>query len=125
MLDAAKAVKDGTISKAKVGELKGYLKSFKQPQAGEKDDLVMRVTLHVQSRGLKIEDKDPFDLKPAELRKACAQRGLNPMGERDELLKLLIESAGGSGAGGGAVELKGESMTIVRGKEWTFDSPAF
>ena len=130
MLDAAKAVKDGTITKAKVGELKGYLKSFKQPQAGEKDDLVMRVTLHVQSRGLKIEDKDPFDLKPAELRKACAQRGLNPMGERDELLKLLIESAGGSGAGGGAgaadagddeatklvkriLELDGDSVAIL------------
>ncbi len=61
-----------------------------------------RVTLHVRSRSLKIDERDPFDLKPAELRKACAQRGLNPMGERDELLKLLIDAEGGSGGGGGS-----------------------
>jgi hypothetical protein len=89
------------IYQAKVGELKAYLKAHKQPQAGEKDDLVTRVTLHVRSRGLKIEDKDPFELKPAELRKACAQRGLNPMGERDELLQLLIDAEGGGSGGGG------------------------
>jgi len=86
---------------AKVGDLKAYLKAHKQPQAGEKEDLVARVTLHVQSRSLKIDGRDPFDLKPAELRKACAQRGLNPMGERDELLKLLIDAEGGGGGGGG------------------------
>ena len=85
------------LPQAKVGELKAYLKANKQPQAGEKDDLVTRVTLHVRSRDLKIDDKDPFDLKPAELRKACAQRGLNPMGERDELLQLLIDAGGGGG----------------------------
>jgi hypothetical protein len=129
-LDAAKAVADGSIGKvqpvclcvcvsvclcvrtspcslapspqAKVGELKEYLKAHKQPQAGEKEDLVARVTLHVRSRSLKIDERDPFDLKPAELRKACAQRGLNPMGERDELLKLLIDAEGGSGGGGGS-----------------------
>lgn len=60
-------------SQAKAGELKEYLKANKQPQAGEKEELVSRVTLHVQSRALKIDDKDPFELKPAELRKACAQ----------------------------------------------------
>jgi len=34
---------------------------------------VTRITLHIKSRDLKIDDKDPFELKPAELRKACAQ----------------------------------------------------
>ena len=72
-------------------------------QAGEKDDLVQRVSLHVRcgnvllqgqlilaasclmcnflmecsSRGLNVDGTDPFELKPAELRKACAQRGNN------------------------------------------------
>jgi hypothetical protein len=109
---------------AKVGDLKEYLKAHKQPQAGEKDDLVSRVTMHVASRALKIDDKDPFELKPAELRKACAQRGLNPMGERDELLKLLIESAqsgdgggsssGGGGGGGGGDASDDEATKIVK-----------
>jgi len=34
---------------------------------------VTRITLHIKSRDLKIDDKEPFELKPAELRKACAQ----------------------------------------------------
>lgn len=117
MIDAAKAVKDGSIGKAKVGELKEYLKAHKQPQAGEKEDLMLRVTLHVRSRGLKIDDKDPFELKPAELRKACAQRGLNPMGERDELLKLIVDAAASSSGGGdgsGDADGDDEATKLVR-----------
>jgi hypothetical protein len=112
---------------AKVGELKEYLKANKQPQAGEKEDLVARVTLHVRSRSLKIDERDPFDLKPAELRKACAQRGLNPMGERDELLKLLIDAEGGSGGGGGSsgggAPGDDEATTLVKQVRDTYWNP--
>ena len=34
------------------------------------------------SRGLQVDGADPFELKPAELRKACAQRGANPSSSR-------------------------------------------
>ena len=63
------------------------------PTAGEKPALMLRIELHVNSRGLLVNGVDPFDLKPADLRKAVAARGLNPMGDRDELLGLLIPRA--------------------------------
>ena len=124
-MEMEKAVKEGNIGKAKVGELKEYLKAHKQPQTGEKDDLVLRVTLHARSRGLKIDDKDPFELKPAELRKACAQRGLNPMGERDELLKMIIEAASSSdgGAVGTAADGDDEATKLVK-RVLSFDGDA-
>jgi hypothetical protein len=80
MADMQKAVKDGSIKKQTMADLKAYLKKHGQTQAGEKEDLILRITLHVRSAGLDVGDgKNPFDLQPAELRKACAQRGLNPV----------------------------------------------
>jgi hypothetical protein len=46
--------------------------------------------------------KNPANLKPAELKKACATRGLSPMGYPDELLEALmgyLKKHGGSSGG--------------------------
>lgn len=46
--------------------------------------------------------KNPANLKPAELKKACATRGLSPMGYPDELLEALmgyLKKHGGSNGG--------------------------
>jgi hypothetical protein len=173
MVDMKSAVKNGSINKLKIADLKSYLKGVKlpqvrgsstqplpssssahfsshlaqrvwnrifrlaaprlknlhgphSPQAGEKEDLVLRCSLHVRSEGLDVGDgRNPFDLKPAELRKAVAQRGLNPMGEKDELLQLLIDhiekesggggaASGGGGGGGGKSSGDSEGVSIAK-----------
>lgn len=43
--------------------------------------------------------KNPATLKPAELKKACAVRGLSPMGYPDELLESLMTHLKSKGTG--------------------------
>jgi hypothetical protein len=113
-----KKLADGSLSREKLSDLKAYLKSVGQSQSGEKPSLILRIDLHVQSRGLQVNGVDPFLLKPGDLRKAVAARGMNPMGDKDELMELLVKrlvvesgaapanadgaaGAGGGGGGGG------------------------
>jgi hypothetical protein len=70
---------------------------------------MFRIKAHLDGGRLKIEGVNPAEMKPAQLKKECAKRGLSPMGYPDELLESLIAylkahpppSGGGGGGGGG------------------------
>ncbi|RHZ06718.1 hypothetical protein DYB31_013716, partial [Aphanomyces astaci] len=85
------------LQRAKLADLKQYLKEVKLPMAGELRDVAHRVKLHmdVVHEQLTVHvdgtSVSPFDLKPAQLRKQVALLGKDPQGNKDELLTLLIE----------------------------------
>ena len=69
---------------------------------------MFRIKAHLDGRRLQIDGVNPAEMKPAQLKKECAKRGLSPMGYPDELLESLIAylkahpPAGKSGGGGAA-----------------------
>lgn len=70
---------------------------------------MFRIKAHLDGVRLKIDGVNPAEMKPAQLRKACAQRGLSPIGNNDELLESLVAylkanppPGSGGGDGGGA-----------------------
>ena len=78
---------------------------------------MFRIKAHLDGARLKINGVNPAEMKPAQLRKACAQRGLSPIGNNDELLESLVAflkanpppGSGGDGGGcdgGGAAAAK-------------------
>lgn len=75
---------------------------------------MFRIKAHLDGDRLKIDGVNPAEMKPAQLRKACAQRGLSPIGTNDELLESLVAflkvnppaGGGGGGGGGGAAAVK-------------------
>eukprot|EP00959_Pyramimonas_sp_CCMP1952_P423732 8875948-Pyramimonas_sp.AAC.2 len=102
-------------------QLKEYLKEHKLPQNGEKEAQISRIQVHIDGQATLVDGVHPYRLAPAALRKVCtsacsppptpnycvnearsfdcaariqavAQRGLNPMGDKDELVKLLVDS---------------------------------
>ncbi|KAK3236817.1 hypothetical protein CYMTET_53066 [Cymbomonas tetramitiformis] len=94
-LDWAALISSNEIRSLKVPQLKSYLKSAKIPLGGEKDALVERIVCHWESRAFRVEGKQPWELKLAELRKALAVRGLSPMSdsaqEQDDLVRRLTD----------------------------------
>ncbi|KAF0692057.1 Aste57867_16801 [Aphanomyces stellatus] len=89
--------KQNQLKKAKLPELKQYLKGVKLSMAGELTDVAHRVKLHMDvTHGHLTVNVDgaavsPFDLKPTQLRKHVALLGKDPQGNKDELLTLLID----------------------------------
>ena len=71
---------------------------------------MFRIKAHLDGARLKIDGVNPAEMKPAQLKKECAKRGLSPMGYPDELLESLIAylkanppvGGGGDGKGAGA-----------------------
>eukprot|EP01135_Chromosphaera_perkinsii_P001426 Nk52_evm10s168 gene=Nk52_evmTU10s168 len=133
--DWLKVVKNG---KAKRNELKEYLKAVKLPQTGDVVDMGKRVLLHVDvvqyDLYVTLHDKgdakvSPFKLNPSQLMKALADRGLSPVGDKDELISRLVnnlrdmkkeEKSGGEGAAGtttgtaGAADGEDEGITLAK-----------
>ena len=101
-------------AKLKVAELKKLLKEKGQSGAGEKEDLMRRLTQCDDGEKHTLPDgRNPTSLKAAEFRKLLAQRGLPcdlSINSRDELMQRLLDAlkqeggggSGGSGGGGGA-----------------------
>ena len=62
---------------------------------------MFRIKAHVDGERLKVDGKNPASLKAGELKKACAARGLSPIGSNDELLESLMKYLRSHGGGGG------------------------
>jgi len=137
ILNAAKAVEDGSLASKKKAELEMYLKDHNTSPLGVKSALVARVTLHVQSRQMRIDNKDPFEFTCAELKAACEYRSLDFTGHSDDLRKRLIDRqnledeknmngkrpleedgacVGGGGGGGGGGRRKKKKTKRKEGK---------
>ena len=84
--------------KGKGKDLKAFLKQIKLPQTGDVVDMGKRILLFVDvvqhnllvSKG--SEEVIPFALNNSQLQKALADRGLSPIGDKDELISRLVEN---------------------------------
>jgi hypothetical protein len=102
-------------SKLGVPILKAQLKEAGMIQSGEKQTLVWRLGIRDKSNAANLktwDDEDPCTINEGKLRKACAKEGVSCIGNRDEMLELLVDhllkkapSSGtatlGNSAGGG------------------------
>ena len=58
---------------------------------GEKAVLIWRINTYHDGEKYQVAGQNPLRLKPGELRKAVATRGLSPIGTNEELLTALME----------------------------------
>ncbi|KAJ6630191.1 hypothetical protein Bhyg_16788 [Pseudolycoriella hygida] len=100
-----------TLPKAKLPDLKAYLKSVGLPMTGELTAIAKRVEMYMDVKFMDLfvmqdgKKATPFELKPVQLRKIVAQLGMDPTGDKDELHSSLIghlKSKSKNDAGDGA-----------------------
>lgn len=82
-----------SFDKKSVGELKELLKKAGMVQSGDKGTLVWRLNIHKKciEKGLHVGGVNPCEMKMKDLTKACAQSGVSPIGNQDELLDALVK----------------------------------
>jgi len=79
--------------KMKVGDLKNLCKGFGLVTSGDKGTLIWRIKLKEKcdAKNLKAFDgSSPCQLTEAKLRTACAKEGVSCIGNKDEMLELLV-----------------------------------
>eukprot|EP00041_Stephanoeca_diplocostata_P037543 m.1424087 g.1424087 ORF g.1424087 m.1424087 type:complete len:564 (-) comp25059_c0_seq5:5-1696(-) len=83
--------KGGKLSNA---EIKEKCRALKLSPLGTMEQRLARIALFEKCAGLGLKTSNgqcPFRLKTADLKKTCAQAGISPMLENDEMLQLLVE----------------------------------